>query len=257
MNSEVIDNTGYRLKLKRIIPGNAYRLITIIGNSFLYLVPHKLKYSLGTFFRKHKAPYKFVKNGDAVIQVGMPRDILLAGRSRAIYFSYLVGNGKVVVIEPDSENISAAKDFVKRHKMEDKFIFFPCGAWSHKDTLIFLSNPDHPASNVLLEANREKEVWSEIEKKVNTKAYQRHSVPVDSIDNLFGSTGLPSPKVISITTNGAELQIVSGMLKTIEKGVPYISLASAFSKGYVDFMGNLKYQLIAKDDRGYSFEKIQ
>ena len=61
---------------------------------------------------------------------------------------------------------------------------------------------------------------------------------------------------MSITTNWAELEILKGMKKTIDKGLEYICLAFGNpGTDYVKLMGGLGYLLFAYDDRGMTFRR--
>jgi len=78
-------------------------------------------------------------------------------------------------------------------------------------------------------------------------------VLVDTLDNILFAAGLPRPRLISITANGAEPEILKGLTRTLSSKVPYISLAVTGS-GYQELMSDLNYNLIAYDDRGFTFE---
>ena len=82
--------------------------------------------------------------------------------------------------------------------------------------------------------------------------YTDTDVPVDTLDNMLAEAGVEQPKLVSITANGAEPEILNGLGRTLSKGVPYISLAVT-GKGYEAMMAELGYELIAYDDRGFTF----
>ena len=185
----------------------------------------------------------------------MPRDVLVAGRSRAIYFALLVGKGKVVIVEPDPENVRVAKAFIHKHKLHSKVILYEYGAWCQDTVLTFLLSPKHPAANVLRETFMHTSLSNIDRQVIQARRYKEVPIKVNTIDNLLKRACVPSPKLVSITTNGAELEILDGMKETIANGCSYISLASVFGDRYIKYMEKLGYQYIARDDRGFCFHK--
>ena len=59
---------------------------------------------------------------------------------------------------------------------------------------------------------------------------------------------------MSITTNGAEKEILKGMEHTIRAGLPYIALART-GNDYVEMMESMGYIFYAHDDRGFTFKQ--
>jgi hypothetical protein len=83
--------------------------------------------------------------------------------------------------------------------------------------------------------------------------YAGSEVDVDTLDNILSAADVSSPRLISITANGAEPEILKGLSKTLASNVPYISLAVT-GKGYEKMMSDLNYDLVALDDRGFTFK---
>lgn len=244
----VTDHRGLAKKIKFLMPKQLFEFCRTVYNNVMALVPFRIKYGLGGYLRRHKIPYSLLQDGDIAVQVGAPRDILHAGRSRAIYFAMFVGKGKVVVIEPDAENCREFRRFVGKHGLRQSVEVFECGAWSENTTLSFLSSSSHPASSTLEEvAGLPAHSYREL-------GYERVTVNVRTIDDLLVESAAPTPKLVSVTTNGAELKIVDGMKTTIARGLPYISLA-ATGNGYVEYMDKLGYEYFARDDRGFCFRR--
>jgi FkbM family methyltransferase len=243
---KVPNHRGLGKKLKRALPRRLFSAFRFAFNKSLSLVPFSIKYGIASRLRKKKFPYRVIQNGDVVIQVGAPKDTLLAGRSRAMNFLQLVGKGKVLVIEPDQTNCDALRSFSKRYVLTDRLIVCQMGAWSVAGELQFLSNPDHPATNIL-------KVVQRAEGDAQPEAgYNSVTVSVDTLDNILAASELPKPRLISITANGAEPEILRGLAKTLTMNIPYISLA-ATGPGYIQLMSELNYDLVAYDDRGYTF----
>ncbi|MCA9103144.1 MAG: FkbM family methyltransferase [Planctomycetales bacterium] len=249
MNLPVPDQRGFAKQLKRFVPGSWFRRLTTTYNAMLARVPYGLKYPVAGIVRHGRAPYCFLEVGDVVVQVGAPRDILAAGRSRAVHFARLVGRGRVLVVEPDAENCAALRRFVADVGLQDRIRLFECGAWHTSTTLTFLTSDDHPAANVL---DGVQQISSA---EAQQRGYRKVEVPVRSLDDMLDEAGFGCPKLVSVTTNGAEMQIVAGMRNTIAAGCPYISLAST-GEGYIEQMQRYGYEYIVRDDRGYCFRQL-
>jgi len=160
----------------------------------------------------------------------------------------MVGTGKAMVVEPDPDNLAALQEFIERHGLESRIVLVPAGAWSEKTELTFLSSPLHPASNAVEQVN-----YSDDEAR-EKRHYERISVPVDTIDAMLAEAGLEKPKLVSITTNGSDFEILDGMDRTIAGGCPYISLAAITDESMAT-MERLNYEHIAKDDRGHCYRQ--
>lgn len=212
------------------------------------LLPLRLKYAAGGAVRRRKAPYSFIGQGDTVVQIGAARDVLAAGRSRAVHFARLIGTGRVVVVEPDPDNCAAVRRTVRRLGLRQRVIVVESGAWNGPGEIEFLLSPDHPAANVPAELPNVAETLK------SGKSFRRVRVPVDSLDRILAELELPIPKLVSITTNGAETEILRGASETLSRGVNFVSLA-ATGPDYPALMKTLGYGLIAKDDRGFTFKQ--
>jgi FkbM family methyltransferase len=163
-----------------------------------------------------------------------------------MFFSLLLrGSGKVIVVEPDCESIREFRLIGKRQGIQN-VILCPVAAWSTRGTGRLFVNDSHPASSFT-------EGTKEYDAK-RLKALRLVEMPADSIDNILNEIGTNTPDLISITTNGAETQILQGMRKTIASGLPYISLA-ATGPNYTNLMKGLGYSFLTDDDRCYTFEQ--
>ncbi len=113
-----------------------HNFLRIILNNILWRVPYNVKYKLGGIWRSTHLPYKLIKEGSTVVQVGCPWDILLAGRSRGIHFTNFVGDlGRVIIIEPDAENLQSLKQIVQKHSISNVTIIEK-GAWNKRRAII-------------------------------------------------------------------------------------------------------------------------
>lgn len=246
-----MSDRDWLLRIKLMLPERIWRIATRPIAHMLKFVPEKLKYQIGLKSRAKRKPYSLICDGDIVFQIGVPSDLLKAGRSRAAYFLNLVSStGKLVIMEPDSENCKLFEEYAKRSGFMEKLIIINAGGWSKSKELIFYQSKKHPASAVLAEL-------IDVSKDVMVRrGYEPISVPVTSVDSVIKQNKLPLPKLVSITTNGAEIQILDGMAETIANGGPkYVSLAIT-GDGYADEMKKYGYKYLTDDDRGFTFEKI-
>jgi FkbM family methyltransferase len=242
-----VSNTrGLVIRIKELMPERVFRTLTRPVAGFLKLLPTEMKYKFGLKQRKNNYPYRLIEDGDLVMQIGAPRDLLKVGRSRSVYFLKMVGSGKVVVFEPDPESGEALQQFANKHGLGDRLILVRKGAWNKDEELVFLSSPTHPAANLIRGAQ-------DIDDNIlDRRKYNEIRVPVTSIDAELERQGLPTPKLISITANGAEPQIIEGLAKTIADGVQYLALALT-GENYPEKLDSVGYDLIANDDRGFTF----
>lgn len=223
-----------------------HRLVVKLYNSIMHFIPFRIKYGIGRKLREHSYPYSLIEDGSIVVQVGAPSDTLLAGRSRGMYFCLFAGpRGKVVIIEPDNKSVEIFESVAERQNIHN-IVFCPNPLWSRKENLQIYINESHPASS-----------FSKGSKDYNTdrlKSFRLIELPANTMDNLLQELGITKVDLVSITTNGAEKEILSGMKELIASGLPYISLAFT-GDGYIDMMADLDYKLLAHDDRGFTFQR--
>ena len=85
------------------------------------------------------------------------------------------------------------------------------------------------------------------------RGYTEIEVPVTTVDAVIKEYNLPIPKLISITTNGAEPNILKGMSETLKTGPEYLSLAID-DNAYKKEMSEIGYEFVVDDDRGHTFK---
>lgn len=251
------DDTDLVLRLKRRIKSRKLRRKLVhAGKLVLKCLPNSLLYKIQFQQLRHKLPYSEIRPGDIVVQVGAPHDLMPLGRSRAINFGYAVGEkGTVVVVEPVGQSTACLKNVTDELGIADRYRIFRCGAWSEKAELEIMVHPDNAAANALVEAN-----------KNNAKGvdamFDTETVSVDTLDSILLKAECDFPiKLVSITTNGSEQNILSGLLNTLDRGVDYISIAQftpdlSESNELVKRLAELKFAPIAADDRGYTFSRV-
>jgi FkbM family methyltransferase len=223
-----------------------HRYLVRIYNAFIRYIPFSIKYGLGLRLREKRFPYCLIKPGSVIVQVGAPRDTLLAGRSRGMYFSLLAGsNGKVFIIEPDIESATSFEKMLQARGLTNTIVC-QFAAWNEKGVLQIYVNDRHPASS-----------FTE-----GTKSYTGHrlsefravEMQANTIDERVKQSGVEQVDLVSITTNGAERKILAGMRDLISSGLSYIALADT-GEAYANMMEEFGYKLLAHDDRGFTFER--
>ena len=245
----VQDNRGLLLPFKQMIGERAYRALTIPAAAVLRRMPTSLKYNVGLRQRKTKYPYRLIEPGDNVVQVGAPRDLLTVGRSRTVYFLHLVGpSGRVIVFEPDPDSAAALRAFAEKYGLRDRLTLIQKGAWSSETTLTFYSSPLHPASNTV------KGAFDIDETDMQRRGYNEISIPVNSVDAELAALGGAMPKLVSITANGSESEILKGMRDLMARDLAHIALAIT-GENYPEMMSKTGYNLLGYDDRGYTFSR--
>ncbi len=73
-----------------------------------------------------------------------------------------------------------------------------------------------------------------------------------AIDDLLAEHEFSHVDLISITTNGAESEILKGLRRTIDRDRPYICLART-EASFSEEMTAYGYELVGEDDRGFTF----
>ena len=224
-----------------------HRQIVKIFNRTMRYVPFEVKYGIGRRLRSGSYPYCLIDPGAVVVQVGAPSDTLLAGRSRGMYFSLFAGTaGKVIIVEPDAKSVQIFEALANKYAIEN-LTFCSAAAWSETKSLKIFINEEHPASS-----------FTEGSKAYDGQrmaAYHAVELPADTLDNILRSLGIGTVDIVSITTNGAETEILSGMKNLMAAGLPYICLAVT-GENYEAMMADYGYQLYAYDDRGFTFKQI-
>jgi len=223
-----------------------HRYLVRTYNAFSRYIPFSIKYGLGLKLRGKRFPYCLIKPGSVIVQIGAPRDTLLAGRSRGMYFSLLAGaNGKVFIIEPDIESATLFEEMLQARGLNNTIV---CrfAAWNEKGVLRIYVNDRHPASS-----------FTEGTKNYTGKRLSEFRVvemPANTVDELIKQSGVERVDLVSITTNGAERKILEGMRGLISSGLPHIALAHT-GEAYDKMMEGFGYELLAHDDRGFTFER--
>lgn len=213
-----------------------------VGYAVLWRIPEGPLYGVGTRLRRYRLPYRLLRPGATVVQIGAPWDTLKAGRSRAVHFARLVGpGGRVMVLEPDPDSAAALRDFAGRHGL-DNLTVVAKGAWSEPGELDFLRDPDHPAAN-LVEAFYASD-------RCDRDQFERTTIAVDRLDSVLAAAGIHRVDLLSITTNGSENDILEGM-SHYRGRVCYVATIGALAQ--YPALARLGFVRLGDDDRGTTF----
>lgn len=222
-----------------------HRFLIRVYNALIRYIPFAIKYGLGLKLRKNRYPYCLIKTGSVIVQVGAPRDTLLAGRSRGMYFSLLAGaNGKVFIIEPDTESATCFEKTLRGRGLNNTVV---CrfAAWNESGLLRIYVSDRHPASNFTEGTKNYTET--------RLSEFRVVEMPATTVDEIILQSGVEQVDLVSITTNGAEREILEGMRGLISSGLSHIALAHT-GECYDKMMESFGYELLAHDDRGFTFE---
>jgi len=214
-------------------------------NSVLARVPARQKYALTHRLRVGHPPYSLVGPGDVVVQVGAPSDTLLAGRSRGMHLAMSSRGGAAIVVEPDPSSAARFREVAGMLGLGHVTVV-NSGAWHEPGTLELLVDPSHPATNFVAGT-----VDYEPERIADFTPVQ---VPVDTLDDIVERVlGSSRPvRLLSITTNNSEREILQGIRRILESGLQYLCLART-GEGYHELAGELGFDLLCDDDRGYTY----
>lgn len=222
-----------------------HRSLVKTANRGLARIPISTKYRLGGRLRASKPPYSLVGPGDVIVQVGAPSDTLLSGRSRGMHLALRCRGGHAIIVEPDP---TSAEEFRRRAADLglDHVIVVNAGAWFEPSTLTLLVDRSHPATNFV-----EGTVDYDEERRAD---FERVEVPVITLDQIVkDSIGSYGPiRLVSITTNNSEREIIRGMGRVLDAGLQYLCLART-GEGYDELVDEFGFEYLVSDDRGYTY----
>jgi len=222
-----------------------HRTVVKWANQLLAKMPLERKYRIGQWLREGKSPYSLVGPGDVVVQVGAPSDTTLSGRSRGMHLSLRSRGGKAIIIEPDPRSAAEFEACAWALGL-DHVTVVVSGAWNEPSALKLLVDPTHPATNFVAGT-----VNYEAERAASFTAID---IPVDTLDSIIervlGNTG--PVRLLSITTNNSEREILQGIGSIIDAGLQYLCLART-GEGYDELVDMLGFDFLFSDDRGYTY----
>lgn len=153
------------------------------------------------------------------------------------------GGGLAIIVEPDPTCAEEFQWAAERLGLGHVSVV-NCGAWHESGTLDLLVDPLHPATNF---------VKGCVDYSPDRLAdFRPVTIPVDTLDNILSTMNVGNIDLISITTNGAEPDVLKGMSGVVAGGLRYLSLACT-GPGYDEIVSDLGFEFLAFDDRGYTY----
>ena len=151
--------------------------------------------------------------------------------------------GRVLVIEPDPASVDEFRRMAEQQGMRHVEVIH-AAAWNERTTVTIEIDPQHPATSFTAGAT-----------EYSPEEMSRfHELEVDAVavDELVEQGGIEHVDLVSITTNGAEYEILRGLERTIRRDLPYVALART-EDSFDGIMSDLGYELLGHDDRGFTF----
>lgn len=154
-----------------------------------------------------------IKKGDVFVDVGS-----FIGYG-AMKIGSLVGtSGKVVAIEADPDCRRILEKNIKENTISNIQVV-PKAVWNEKGMLAL--HRSYKQANSLVQ---------DIITETETNTVQVQTDTIDTIDNILNDLGVTDVSLISLTINGAELEAIEGMSKTLETCSPRLSIAGWYER---------------------------
>jgi FkbM family methyltransferase len=170
------------------------------------------------------------KTGDVVAEMGAYRGYFILRLC-----DWIGESGKVVAIEPIPDNLRVLKKNLKANSINN-CVIIEKGVWHEPDRMV-LNRKEHEnqsASLVLAEHGED-----------------RHSVPVDSLDNILKEAEVDHCNFMVIQLNGVEINALNGMTEVRPEN---LAIAARY-----DIEGQNAIEAIKKwmNDNGYKYQIVQ
>ena len=158
-----------------------------------------------TFFYRYP-----IKRGDVVVQVGAS----FGEETRR--FARAVGpEGRVIAVEPETANLKRLRETVPAAEFPQVTVV-PVGAWKERGALRFFVGGEREHRLADLGSNDLTYEWWGVSDHLNESRYQGETtVPVDTLDNIIEAAKVDRVDFVLIETNGAELECVQGLDRTL------------------------------------------
>lgn len=140
------------------------------------------------------------KNGDIIVDAGA-----FEGSFSMFVYGLLKGKAKIICFEPDKKNIAELKKNIKKYKIKNIKIIEK-GLWSKKDNLFF--KHDGFAS------------------KISNKNDSDYAISVTDLDSELKRIGVSRVDFIKMDIEGAEIEALKGMQKTLKNNKCNLAIAS-------------------------------
>lgn len=235
-------------KLRRKLSIENYIKLRRVFVAFINLLPFSARLFLFSINLKNTFPYSLISSDDSVLQVGMPADLVMQGRSRSLLF-FKVMPRSLIIVEPDPFSVSVGRrvfNSLTRGRGQVSVRIIEGAVNIVEGSMDFFVNRKHQATNRSQVSNGS---------NVNLgSGFERIRVQCKPMINYIYDNNVPS--VISVTTNGGELQVIRQYLEAIDNGCyPRLVCIAPPCEEAEDFFSSLGYTYLGLDDRGMSFVK--
>lgn len=172
---------------------------------------YPVQYGMMRNFFAREFPWSLVRPGQTVIQVSSASSLIPVGRSHALMLATLVGpSGRVIVVEPDPENVRALRSYCAREGVRSIEII-ERAIWNERGARTFASRPKSSGWHRLMDTVEEGDAQR------FGGEFIRRIVVTDTIDHLVEELQCGDPAFINMTINGCEPEAFAGMHATLAR----------------------------------------
>ena len=227
--------------IARLIFGDSEQNVTFNKNMKMCLRPARLVDLTALFGRNEEEPVlKIISNlkkDQIYIDIGAH-----IGRYTLIAAEKVGPKGRVVAIEPATDNYRLLSKNIELNKLDNVHIWNIAIAANDGEAL--LSTGDDPATNSL---------YGDWLKMINSKSDNQQRVKIKKLDAIIENEGLTLVDLVKIDVEGAELEVLKGAERSLEKGIikavlcevhePIVKMSDVINslkeKGFrIDLLGN-------------------
>lgn len=211
-------------------------------------MPDRLKYTAFLANRRRQLPYRLLADGSVAVQVGAPFDTLKSGRSRGFSFAVLTApRGRTIIVEPEARSGREFRAFASGRGFDHVEVHTMAASDTVGEFELWVDE-SHPATNFLdgrIDADDEMR-----------NRYEIQQVAARPLADVLDESVVDHVDVLSITTNGAELEIMRGVERWLPR-IRYIAMACTGEDTGDDLEGMLRdagFSFVGHDDRGFTYE---
>jgi len=159
-----------------------------------------------------------------------------------MFFAQRVGEtGKVVTFEPNPQNYSSIINHINLNGFSNVNVI-KIGLGSKKELVKFVV-PKQSSSRGTASSEKQKQYLGDSEIQV-------YEIEIDTMDNQILVNNLPKPDFVKIDVEGLEIEVLSGMLQTIQNHKPeiFVELHGVKEQEVVDFLLKHNYKVHQVED---------
>jgi FkbM family methyltransferase len=196
------NGVAVRRRGRRLVRGVIRKIVRGAAVPFRYLPESPAKEAIKVALLKidNNLPYALhVNAGETAIQVGTPNPRTMIEYSRAVG-----ARGRVIIIEAEPDNVERLRRAFPALPYRNVTIVAK-GAWSAKGRLPLLLSPhsgDHKFAVPGISHDNDYRPENTYERSID--------VQVDTLDSIVRAEGLARVDFVSITVNGAEMEVLKG-----------------------------------------------